>query len=397
MDKGHAYRCFCTEKRLELLRKEAARNRTRNKYDGRCRNLSKDEISAKLSDKIPCTIRFKLDSGLKRIFDDLIYGPVEHDPYENEGDPIIMKSDGYPTYHLANVVDDHHMEISHVFRGVEWQVSTPKHIMMYNAFKWEPPKFGHLPLIVNPDGTKLSKRQGDIHVEHFRHIGYFPEALLNFVTLSGGGFNKLHANCDGVSDEAKLWQLEEIIEAFEIEQLCTSPAQMDLERLDKLNRNVIAAKMTDPASLKNLLQEAKKHLSSVHGSTHISDDQLVELLRWGRITKISDLSTHPDFLFLWSRPETLKGIDASINAEAVLQAILFIEEKMDFHLANDAIRKMAKSKKVPYAALMKCLRIFLSGQADGPPVKDMLHLLGKQEAVQRLQRGLEVVKKMSQR
>lgn len=122
---------------------------------------------------------------------DLVHGRVRFDLTDRnyEGDPVIMKADGFPTYHFANVVDDHEMEISHVLRGVEWQVSTPKHLQLYRAFGWDPPEFGHLPNVVNKDGTKLSKRQGDVSVKFYREEGYYPQALANFVTKSGGGFS----------------------------------------------------------------------------------------------------------------------------------------------------------------------------------------------------------------
>ncbi|VEN35936.1 unnamed protein product [Callosobruchus maculatus] len=123
-------------------------------------------------------------------FDDLVYGQISYNISLNEGDPVIVKSDGYPTYHFANIVDDHFMNVSHVLRGVEWQISTTKHLLLYRAFNWNPPKFAHLPLLMNADGTKLSKRQGDVKISYYRENGIFPLALLNFIVHSGGGFSK---------------------------------------------------------------------------------------------------------------------------------------------------------------------------------------------------------------
>lgn len=123
-------------------------------------------------------------------FHDVVYGTIKQNLTQNEGDPVIIKSDGFPTYHFANVVDDHFMKITHVLRGVEWQSSTIKHLLIYRAFGWTPPKYAHLPLIMNADGTKLSKRQGDIQIENYRVTGVQPRALINYIRLAGGGFEK---------------------------------------------------------------------------------------------------------------------------------------------------------------------------------------------------------------
>lgn len=188
-ESGYAYHCFCTEKRLDLLRKEAVRARQIPKYDNRCRNLTPIKIAEKLANGESCCIRFKLDDDLQS-FDDVVYGTIKQNLTQNEGDPVIIKSDGFPTYHFANVVDDHFMKITHVLRGVEWQSSTIKHLLIYRAFGWTPPKYAHLPLIMNADGTKLSKRQGDIQIEHYRKTGVQPRALINYIRLAGGGFEK---------------------------------------------------------------------------------------------------------------------------------------------------------------------------------------------------------------
>ncbi|VEN35935.1 unnamed protein product [Callosobruchus maculatus] len=186
---GSAYHCFCTDKRLQLLRKEAVRAQEIPKYDNKCRHLSSEDVMTRLKRGDPSCIRFKI-SDQEESFDDLVYGQISYNISLNEGDPVIVKSDGYPTYHFANIVDDHFMNVSHVLRGVEWQISTTKHLLLYRAFNWNPPKFAHLPLLMNADGTKLSKRQGDVKISYYRENGIFPLALLNFIVHSGGGFSK---------------------------------------------------------------------------------------------------------------------------------------------------------------------------------------------------------------
>lgn len=144
-------------------------------------------MAEKLSQGLDWVVRFRLERGVEP-FQDLVYGWNKHEVAEVEGDPVILKGDGFPTYHLANVVDDHYMAISHVLRGTEWLTSTSKHLLLYKAFGWDPPQFGHLPLLLNKDGAKLSKRQGDVFLERFAQDGYLPEALLDIITNCGSGF-----------------------------------------------------------------------------------------------------------------------------------------------------------------------------------------------------------------
>ena len=184
LEKRVAYRCFCTPERLDAMRKEQEKKKLQPKYDRTCLSLSENEIEANLSAGKPYVVRLKVPDNVTIKFSDIIRGDVEF-ASERVDDQVLLKSDGYPTYHLANVVDDHLMNISHVIRGEEWLSSTPKHVLLYEAFGWELPKFAHLPLLLNPDRSKLSKRQGDVAVEDYRDKGYLKEALVNFVALLG--------------------------------------------------------------------------------------------------------------------------------------------------------------------------------------------------------------------
>lgn len=158
------------------------------RYDNRCRHLHADQVQENLAQGKPHAIRFGLHAEAEP-FEDLVFGWTGHAVGEVEGDPVILKNDGFPTYHLANVVDDAHMHVSHVLRGAEWLTSTCKHLQLYRALRTTPPTYAHLPLLLNPDGTKLSKRQGDIYISHFRQQGALPEALLDLITNCGSGFN----------------------------------------------------------------------------------------------------------------------------------------------------------------------------------------------------------------
>ncbi|XP_063234528.1 nondiscriminating glutamyl-tRNA synthetase EARS2, mitochondrial isoform X2 [Bacillus rossius redtenbacheri] len=230
LQSGAAYRCFCSERRLDLLRREALRARQVPRYDNRCRHLSQQQVGEKLARGEHFCIRFKLVPSPEP-FQDLVYGPVAYDVGRHEGDPVVLKGDGYPTYHLASVVDDRLMQVSHVLRGVEWQVSTPKHLLIYRALGWEPPQFGHLPLILNPDATKLSKRQGDVSVGGLRERGIFPLALLNYVTLAGGGFTR-----DLYRTKPCIYSLPELASVFDVGRLNAHSCRLQPDQLREFNR-----------------------------------------------------------------------------------------------------------------------------------------------------------------
>ena len=228
IENGHAYYCFCDETRIDELRKEQIALKKPPMYDRHCRNLSAEQIVAKQNElsangKSP-VVRQAIPLEGQTIVPDLIYGDVTYD-HTVLDDQVLLKSDGFPTYHLAVVVDDHLMEISHVIRGEEWIPSTPKHILLYQAFGWEPTKFAHLPLILNPDRSKLSKRQGDVSVEDFQNKGYLKEALLNFVAFLGWN----------PKTEQEIFSLNELIEQFDLSKVNNSGAVLDVNKLDWIN------------------------------------------------------------------------------------------------------------------------------------------------------------------
>ena len=378
LESGQAYRCFCSERRLELLRREAARNRQMNRYDGRCRHLTKEQIEQKLAENQSFTIRFAMNLDEIVSFEDMIYGPSEQ--IIQEGDPIIVKTDGFPTYHLANVIDDHYMKISHVFRGYEWHVSTSKHLLLYKAFNWTPPKFGHLPLIINPDGSKLSKRQGDIHVEHYKDQGFYSETITNFAITSGGGFNH-------EINEDDIREMNELIKSFDISKIKQSFSGLNFDKMGLFNKQVIMKKIE--SNTESLIEESHKHLKSVLGNVPVSDETLLKCFQLDRIERISDLTTNPDLKFLWHRPENAETLAKAANLSDIQNVISIIEENDEFSQANSAIRKYAKKNKLQYPTLMKHIRLFLAGTIEGIPVKDQFDLLGKNEAMERIRIGFE--------
>jgi len=388
IEKGLAYRCFCTERRLDLLKKEAARTKQPNKYDRKCYNLSKDEVEEKLSQGLPHTIRFLLTPELQD-FKDLIYGDFSHDVFATEGDPVIIKSDGFPTYHFANVVDDRLMKITHVLRGVEWQVSTPKHLLMYRAFGWDPPEFGHLPLIMNNDGTKLSKRQGDLHLESLRNGGYFPDSILNFVTLVGGGFEEKENNTEIV------YNIDQLSKLFNIQKLNAHNCKIDLNKLDMLNRNVLKRRLANSKERSLMIKQCQDIIKNKMEELelipdNIEEDSVATHLDWAqdRISKLSDIVSE-DLLFLWHLPNKA-NLKIDLDSTTILSLIEILNE---VHQTDKSITKglksLSKSKNIKFAELMRDIRILLTGLSEGPPVLEIVNILGKQKSIQRLQHFLD--------
>lgn len=229
MDSGHAYPCFCTQERLDNLKQQQKAQGLNPKYDGHCRELKAMETQQRQADGEAYVIRMRIpDDGEKILIDDLIRGHVSIDSSQLD-DQVLLKSDGFPTYHLACVVDDHLMEITHVVRGEEWLPSFPKHLLLYRYFGWEPPRFAHLPLILNPDRSKLSKRQGDVAVEDFKAQGYVAEALVNFIALLGWN----------TSDDQELFSMSELIEKFSFERVGKAGAVFDRNKLDWMNQQYL--------------------------------------------------------------------------------------------------------------------------------------------------------------
>ena len=259
-----AYHCFCSSERLTALREEQQRLKyNQTKYDKHCLGLSEGEINKKLSENIPYVIRLNVEHGQTIRFKDFIRGDVEF-ASEIIDDQILVKSDGYPTYHLANVVDDHLMNVTHVIRGEEWLPSAPKHILLYEAFGWEAPVFAHLPLLLNPDRSKLSKRQGDVAVEDYRNKGYLKEALVNFIALLGWT----------AGDDREIYSLRDLIASFSLERVNKSGAVFDIEKLNWLNAEHLRSK--PDAELISMLRESMNN--SKYNTGEFSDTFLLKVI-----------------------------------------------------------------------------------------------------------------------
>ncbi|XP_038070784.1 probable glutamate--tRNA ligase, mitochondrial [Patiria miniata] len=395
---GAAYHCFCTEQRLELLRKEAMRNRQVPRYDNRCRHLSHHQVQDHLRSGKPSVLRLKLEPNIES-FEDLVYGKTSHDVGVIEGDPVLIKSDGFPTYHFANVVDDHLMGITHVLRGMEWLTSTPKHLYLYKAFAWSPPKFAHLPLLLNRDGSKLSKRQGDIFVQHFKDAGFLPEAVVNFITFCGSGFE----------ENKTIRSMQQLIQEFSLHRVSTHSAVLEMRLLPEVNRGHIIRLLTHTEGRHRLVallrQQVAELLTRSEGNNkmeNLTDEYLLRVLeaRKHHIDKIQDLC-QPDYIYLWIPPRLSKGELMSVSSQAELvldracKEIDSLQEKVLSEVTDlsPKLRQCSESLAgIPYSIFMRVLRIALSNVKKGASVAEMMSVLGKTETLHRLHAAHEIVR-----
>lgn len=382
LDSGHAYHCFCTERRLDLLRRDALRARQVPKYDNRCRHLTPGQIAEKLAAKDTFCIRFRLDD-FDDTYQDLVYGDVGYNVANIEGDPVILKTDGYPTYHYANVIDDHFMRITHVLRGVEWQVSTTKHLLMYKAFGWTPPQYAHLPLIMNNDGSKLSKRQGDIQIDYYKNEGIFPTSLVNYIIQSGGGFNL------DPSERLRNFSLEELVKLFDFTRINAHSSRLNPDLLLDLNRMELVRRISVPDDCNAMVDEVrdlvKRSFPRKISTLDLSTEHIKNILKWSstRISTLKDLVDDKN-AFLWVLP-TGNHLE-KIPSEAVdlLVSRLSQSEKFTKESLNLILREFSASKGLPFGSLMKSLRSCLSGLNEGPGVAEMMEILGKKNTMHRI-------------
>lgn len=315
-----------------------------------------------------------------------MYGEVTHDVFQLEGDPIILKSDGFPTYHLANVVDDHLMGITHVLRGEEWQASTPKHLLLYKAFGWSPPQFGHLPLIVNSDGSKLSKRQGELGIGSLRRRGYRPQAVLNLVTLVGGGFGDKEYSLE------RCLEVGQLVRSFQLGRVHTYPGRLELERLETLNRVALREGLADEERRRAMVVELVKVVKEEVERRGLEVDCLEELeverllvwgLQEGRVSKLGDF-VGDQLLFLWAVPELSEPVKTPKSVICDVNEIVKTAKTFDKSLMK-TLKKVGASENLKFPSFMTDLRIILTGCPEGLPVLEILHILGPTKSSRRLE------------
>ncbi|KAJ3276357.1 Glutamyl-tRNA synthetase [Terramyces sp. JEL0728] len=381
IEKGAAYKCYCTPERLEHVR-SIQKKAKGSGYDRLCLNLS-DQEKKKLQSQ-PYTIRFKVPQERRfTIVDDLVHGKLKV-ATKTLDDMILLKSDGLPTYHLANVVDDHLMGITHVLRGDEWIPSTPKHVCLYEAFGWTPPKFAHLPLLMRKDGSKLSKRQNDVHVSYFKENGYLPEALLNFVALLGWS--------PGTTKE--FFSLPELVQHFDLENINKANCFISYDKLDYLNKLHIGHKIDNDldfvalarneflAEFKDrIIDHEKLELQSFHAILRSIKNRTNNLTQINSL--IYPLLCAPDY----STPQAKLAI-SKLDAVKLNEISSSLYEKLDIEWTKDglkqALNEFTGEKSLTFMELMKYTRYILCGTSVGIDLTTAMLILGKDQVRTRL-------------
>lgn len=376
VDKGRAYKCFCTPADLEEMRELATKLGGRQGYDRRCRNLSAEEIHQRETQNLPYVIRLKMPLTGECVYEDHIKGRITC-PWADIDDQVLLKSDGFPTYHLANVVDDYLMKITHVIRGDEWMSSTPKHIYLYEAFGWASPTFMHMPLLLGRDGKKLSKRRNPTSIFYYRDSGYLAEAFVNFMTLMGYS----------MPSDKEIYALDEIIQEFDYKRIGVSGAIFDVQKLAWINQQYLIKNIPENKLWERLRQ------------WNFSDEYMQKLmpLCHSRIKTFGEFMELCDFFFinhLKYTPEifTVKGI-AYHQTPLILQGMIWhMDENENWGSTgiNQASRSMAELFGVNHKkTIMPLLFASLMGKLQGPPLFDSAAILGKDRTRARFLESIE--------
>lgn len=373
MDEDKAYPCFATAEELDKMRQEQIARGEDPKYDGRYRDYPREKATDRMKSEA-YVIRMKVPLSGETIINDIVRGEVR---FRNEvlDDQVILKSDGFPTYHLANVVDDHLMQISHVIRGEEWLPSTPKHVLLYQAFGWDIPEFAHLPLLLNPDRSKLSKRQGDVAVEDYRKKGYLPQALLNFVALLGWSAGE---------GDKEIFSMDELIEAFSLENVNKAGAVFDITKLNWMNgqyiRNLSESQALDyfvPFLKKAGVDTAdndkiRKIIQAIQNRTETAED----------IAKLAHIFINDSIEITES--EALELLSADTARKVLVRFSEKVQElsKLDSENFPSVMKEVQKETGIKGPLLWKPVRVALTGVISGPELPLVIDVFGKEKVLQ---------------
>lgn len=389
LENKSAYYCFCSSERLEEVRKEQIALKQPPMYDRHCRNLTVEEVTAKQEEfktagKNP-VVRFAVPLEGETIVNDIVFGEMR---YQNSvlDDQVLIKSDGFPTYHFAVVVDDHFMEISHVIRGEEWVPSTPKHVLLFKAFGWEAPQFAHMPLILNQDKSKLSKRQGDVAVEDFLKKGYLPDALVNFVAFLGWN----------PKTEQEIFSMENLIKEFELAKINKSGAVFDNNKLDWMNSEYIRTKTNV-----ELVDLCKPFWSEAQSESNQEYLEAIVSLEKERLKKLSDISERTSYFF--SKPEyngdmlIWKKADSTQTKHSLvllgdLVRILDDETLKSITKFEEAVKGFISEHELDNGTVLWPLRVAMTGMEKSPNPFEVTAVLaqgkGREEVAARLEEAI---------
>ncbi len=377
---GDAYHCYCSLERLTEIRAEQQKRKLSLGYDRRCRDLNEAERKQKETEGITPVVRFKIPLEGQTSFKDVIWGEVT---VENStlDDYVLLKSDGYPTYHLANVVDDHLMEISHVLRAEEWLPSVPRHKLLYEALGYDMPLLAHLPMILGPDRSKLSKRHGAVSITEYKERGYLPEAMVNFLALLGWSLD----------DKTDIIARDELVKHFSLERISKTAAIFNHEKLDWVN-GVFLRELSHEELLRGIMpflesglpEEVKRPVSEEYVR------RIVPLIQ-ERINKLAEAATYADFFFLdeleYDAPLL---VGKKMTAETTLKALEAARDKLssmesfDHDSLESTLRPLAEELGLKAGQLFSPLRVATTGRIAAPPLFETMMVLGKERCLERL-------------
>jgi glutamyl-tRNA synthetase len=419
VENEQAYPCFCTSERLESMREEQQKSGLAPRYDGHCRNLPKEEVEKLMKENTPHVIRLRIPYNQKIEFKDLVRKKVVFESKEID-DQVLIKSDGFPTYHLANVVDDHLMEITHVIRGEEWLPSTPKHIVLYHAFGWKPPIFAHLPLLLNEDRSKLSKRQGDVAVEDYLAKGYSKEAIINFIAFLGWN----------PGNNREVYSLEELVKEFNIEKVQKAGAIFNLEKLDWYNwiwqqrkfyeelkksipdlnleptKNGYQFEFEDPTQkeifVEKLLELCKDFLPEDWKKTHHKKIlKALYTIKDKVLKEPKEVTTYIKFFFdeIKLDTELLRHEKMNVDIETAIKSLKTAKEDLsalnewEESSIKDVLMLVVEKLKLKNGQVLWPVRAALTGEQFSPGAFECAYVLGKDETINRLTSAIQSAQK----
>ncbi|MGL1901379.1 MAG: glutamate--tRNA ligase [Fibrobacterales bacterium] len=389
VEKGEAYYCFCASERLQELReKQEAEKAQHFGYDGHCRDLNVEESRKRITAGEAYVIRLKTPSEGETTFKDYLRGTIS---YQNSvlDDLVLFKRDGYPTYHLASVVDDHHMQISHVLRGDEWIASTPKHALLYDAFDWERPEFVHLPVILSATGGKLSKRKGAASVGDYKELGYLPETLFNFLALLGWS----------PGDDREKMSLEEMISSFSLDRIIAKSAVFDEKKLEWLNgqyfNEMDAVDLF--SSLVPIFKSAGITLSDYPYEFNIS---VISLIKEG-CKRLEDFLSRGAIFYREPTEFDEKAVKKvwKPGTEQTLAVVIERFEALDTFNAeqiDSTLKQIMEDLELGFGKVAQPVRLALSGVASGADLMTTIELIGKAESVKRLSQAVKRVEELAE-
>ena len=387
LDTGAAYRCWCTPERLEAVRQQQRQAKQMLRYDGHCRDLSAAEVRTQQQSGQPSVVRLRVPLEGVTVVHDAFREPITFD-HQQIDDQVLLKSDGFPTYHLANVVDDHLMRISHVIRAEEWISSTPKHLLLYQAFDWQPPVFMHMPLLRNADKSKISKRKNPVSLEYYERQGYLPEALCNFLALMGWS----------MPDEREVFSVEEMIQAFSFERISLGGPVFDLQKLDWINGMYLRQLPPDELAHRLYEQVIQPKIQRLNDPAY---GRAITTLLHERLHTLGDY--HDMAAFFYDTPLLYDKnllIPKGRNPQDTAKTLTEIGEQLQRYAGpwQDAelealLRTYLESTRWDARSLFMTLRVAITGRTASPPLFATMQALGKESCLARLEDAVAVLQK----